>query len=189
MHRGRRRRRAHAAAQDLSGSRASPHRGRACRCRRTAPAARADARAESRWSARAPTSARQHRGLQQSLQIDDGIVAGAPQVAEHGPRAGTAREIPRVEGNAPVETVDELEQLDVRADRPASRCAPAGSGARSAAAAGMPWMTSPSEPSRTMRNAAAVTPRCAARRDARQQVARGVILRVADDRDAAAVGA
>ena len=63
--------------------------------------------------------ARQHGGFQETLQIDDGIVADAPPFAEHGPRADTSREIPSVEGNAPVDTVDELEQLDVsRIDHP-----------------------------------------------------------------------
>ena len=140
-------------------------------------------RSRSRASRRQP---RQHRGLQspcRSTAASYFAPRSLPIVPSNAPTP-----VPRIDGNRVVESVDELQDRRCSADRPASRSA-----RRDSVRAALPRrnrvddVTERPEPDKQeLRRRRSVT---ASRRDAREQVARGVILRIADDGDAAAVGA
>ena len=125
--------------------------------------------------------AREHRRLHQPLEIDRDVVGRPPQRAERPPSIPPS--VGRLERHGAIDGRHEIDDARGASRRRASRCRAAGNAWRSAAAAGTAWTTSPSAPSRTMRMFMS-GPRMRAR-----QIARRVILGIADDGDAAAVAA
>ena len=62
---------------------------------------------------------RQHRRLDQPLEIDHRVVTRCAQLRDRRPRSAAASQPARIERDPPVEAVDEVEQLDVsRIDHP-----------------------------------------------------------------------